>query len=270
MSTRTVLITGCSRGIGHHAAITLAQRGWRVIATTRSDEGRAALEAAGVRIEPLDLLSEPEAGVASILATHGPIDALVANAGYGLFGCFEDLEPAELRANLEVNLFGTLACARAALPSLRQRRGRLVVVGSIAGRRAAPGSSAYNASKFALEGWAEALRFELAPFGVPVVIVEPGLTRSGFQQARKRGRRVGSGAYAAIIRRLEALHRENAEKVQPVDTAVASIVQALEQPTPPLRIVPTRGAQLELLAARLLPWPVWERLVDWKLRLPRG
>jgi NAD(P)-dependent dehydrogenase (short-subunit alcohol dehydrogenase family) len=269
MTTRTVLITGCSSGIGHHAALTLAQRGWRVIATTRSDTGRRALEAAGVHIEPLDLLDEPEARVRTIIDDHGPIDALVANAGYGLLGCFEDLEPREFRANLEVNLFGTVACARAALPGLRARHGRLVVIGSIAGRRAAPGSSAYNSSKFALEGWAEALRYELAPFGVPVVIVEPGLTRSGFQQARLRGHRVGSGPYAAITRRLDALHKANADKVEPVSTAVASIVQALEQPSPPLRIVPTRGAQLELLAARLLPWPVWERLVAWKLKLPR-
>jgi NAD(P)-dependent dehydrogenase (short-subunit alcohol dehydrogenase family) len=270
MSNRAVLITGCSRGIGHHAALELARRGWRVIATIRSDEGRRALEAAGIRVEHLDLQDEPEVRVREIIATHGPIDAIVANAGGGLFGCFEDLEPDEFRDNVEVNLFGTVACARAALPSLRRRRGRLVVIGSIAGRRSAPGSSAYNCSKFALEGWAEALRFELAPFGVPVVIVEPGLTRSGFQQARRRGRRVGDGTYAAITRRLESLHRANAEQVQPVETAVASIVQALEQRSPPLRIVPTSAARAELLAVRLLPWSVWERLAAWKLKLPRA
>ena len=181
----------------------------------------------------------------------------------------EDLDPDEFRRQLEVNLFGTLACARAALPSLRQRHGRLVVVGSIAGRRAAPGSSAYNCSKFALEGWAEALRFELAPFGVPVVLVEPGVTRSGFAQARVRGRRVGSGVYAAITARLDAIHSDKGQAA-PTATAVRSVIQALERRSPPLRIIPTAGARAELLAAGLLPWTLWERLASTKLRLPRA
>jgi len=269
-STRTVLITGCSRGIGHHTAIALAQRGWRVVATLRGDEGRQALEDAGVRVETLDLLQAPLPRVQAIIAELGGLDALVANAGYGVFGCFEDLEPDEFRTQIEVNLFGTLACARGALPALRAARGRLVVVGSIAGRRAAPGSSAYNCSKFALEGWAEALRFELSPFGVPVVLVQPGLTRTGFHRVRVRGRKVGSGAYAAITRRLDALHKENNGKGADVSTSVAAIVLALEAPSPPLRIVPTTGALAELMAARLLPWALYERLADWKLRLPRA
>ena len=267
---RTVLITGCSRGIGHHAAIALAQRGWRVFATTRDDAGRAALEGAGVQVATLDLLDGPEARVRAIIHGAGGIDALVANAGYGLFGCFEDLDPDEWRQQLEVNLFGTVACARAALPSLRQRHGRLVVVGSIAGRRAAPGSSAYNCSKFALEGWAEALRYELQPFGVPVVLVEPGLTQSGFHQARVRGRRVGIDAYGAITRRLEALHKQKEGQGAPVDTAVRSIIQALEHPSPPLRIFPTASARAEVLAPRLLPGAIYERLVRAVLRLPRA
>ena len=142
------------------------------------------------------------------------------------------------------------------------------MVGSIAGRRAAPGSSAYNCSKFALEGWAEALYFELQPFGVPVVLVEPGLTRTGFQQARVRGRRVGSGAYGSITARLDALHRESTGKGAPVDSSVRCIVQALEQPSPPLRIIPTASARAEVLAALLLPWSAYRRLVRTKLRLP--
>jgi NAD(P)-dependent dehydrogenase (short-subunit alcohol dehydrogenase family) len=270
MSARTVLVTGCSRGIGHHSALALARRGWRVVATLRGDEGRAPLEAAGVTVAQLDLLDDPQGRVEAIIAELGSLDALVANAGYGLFGCFEDLEPDELRQQLEVNLFGTLACARAALPSLRRRRGRLVVVGSIAGRRAAPGSSAYNCSKFALEGWAEALRFELEPFGVPVVIVEPGLTRTGFAASRLRGRRVGEGAYAAITRRLLALHSDSADQGVAVETAVRGILRGLEDPSPPLRIVPTASARAEVLAARLLPWALYERLARGKLRLPRG
>jgi NAD(P)-dependent dehydrogenase (short-subunit alcohol dehydrogenase family) len=267
---RGVLITGCSRGIGLHTALALAQRGWRVTATLRGDEGRAILEEAGVRVAHLDLLDQPLERAREIVAEHGPLDALVANAGYGLFGCFEDLEPDEIRQLLEVNLFGAMASARAALPALRASRGRLVLVGSIAGRRAAPGSSAYNCSKFALEGWAEALRHELAPFGVPVVVVEPGLTRTGFASARVRGRRVGGGAYQAITERLDALHRAKADDGAPVDSAVRAIVRALEQRSPPLRIQPTASARAEVLATRLLPGALYELLVRTVVRLPRA
>jgi NAD(P)-dependent dehydrogenase (short-subunit alcohol dehydrogenase family) len=267
MSAGRILITGCSSGIGHHSAIALAQRGWSVVGTLRAETGRAALEAAGVRVEQLDLLERPGERVAALVATHGGFDALLANAGFGIVGCFEDLSEAEWRRQLEVNLFGTVACARAVLPSLRQRRGRLVVVGSIAGRRAAPGSSAYNCSKFALEGWAEALRFELAPFGVPVVLVEPGLTRSSFLASRPLAAAAGHGPYAAITARIRALHHQQAPQAAPVDTAVRAVIRALETPSPPLR---TASARAELLASRLLPWVVYERLANWKLRLPRG
>jgi NAD(P)-dependent dehydrogenase (short-subunit alcohol dehydrogenase family) len=271
MSTgRSVLITGCSRGIGHHSALALAARGWQVTATLRGEQGRARLLEAGVRVERLDLLEAPLARTRQIVAGVDRLDALVANAGYGLFGCFEDLDPDEIRQQMEVNLFGVMACARAALPALRASRGRLVLVGSIAGRRAAPGSSAYNCSKFALEGWAEALRHELAPFGVPVVVVEPGLTRTGFAAARVRGRRVGAGPYRAITERLDALHRAKADQGASVDSSVRAIVRALEQSSPPLRIQPTAGARAEVLAARLLPGAVYERLVRAVARLPRG
>ncbi len=268
--SRSVLITGCSRGIGHHTALGLAQRGWRVIATTRSEPGRAALEAAGITVEHLDLLDHPQTRVETIIAAHGPLDALVANAAYGVSGCFEDLDDDELRQQLEVNLFGAMACARAALPGLRARRGRLVLIGSIAGRRAAPGSGAYNCSKFALEGWGEALRFELDPFGVKVVIVEPGPTESGFAAARQPGRRVGTGPYAAITRRIHALQGESAGAAAPVETAVRAIAHALEAPNPPLRILPTTRARAEVTAARLLPWRVYEAIVRAKLRLPKA
>ncbi len=268
MNRHRVIVTGCSSGIGHHTALELANREYRVVATLRSDDGRAALEAAGVQVAHLDLTDEPERATASIVDSLGGLDALVANAGCGFFGCFEDLTDADLRAQMEVNFFGTAACVRAALPALRASRGRLVVLGSIAGRRAAPGSSAYNASKYALTGWSESLRHELAPFGVEVVLVEPGLTRTGFQAARRSAAHAGQGPYAAITRRLRELHGAQSDKAAPVHTSVRAIVRALELPSPPIRVVPTASAKAELLAARLLPWPVWEALVRWKLRLP--
>jgi len=268
---RRALVTGCSRGIGRATALALVARGWRVVGTLRDDRERAALEAAGVEVALLELRADPGAAVKAIIARLGGLDALVANAGAATFGCFEDLSAAELRDQLEVNFFGPAACAGAALPALRQSRGRLVLVSSIAGRRSAPGSSAYNASKFALEGWAEALRHELSGFGVPVVLVEPGLTATGFAAARTRAARAGQGPYAALTRRLDALHATGSQGAAPAATAVASILAALELPAPPLRLVPTAQARAELWAVRLLPWPLWEALVRFKLgRRARG
>ncbi len=272
MSERVVLVTGCSRGIGRAAALALAQRGWRVVATLRGEQGREVLQDAGVQVRQLDIRDNAAVQrlVQELVQEHGGLDGLVANAGYGLYGCFEDLDDEEIRQQMEVNFFGTLACARAALPQLRRRRGALVLVSSIAGRRGAPGSSMYNASKFALEGWGEALRYELQPFGVRVALVEPGYTVSGFQAARVRGARVGSGAYAAISQRLDALHRASAGGGAPVETAVRSIVLGLEDPRVPLRLLPTAKARLEVMAARMLPGAVFEGLVRWHLRFPRS
>ncbi len=270
-TARRVLITGCSRGIGHHSAIALARAGWTVVATLRSEDGQAALEAAGVQVVYADVVDrvQVERVVAQVVDQHGGLDALVANAGVGLFGCFEDLHPDQVRAVMEVNFFGALHCARACLPHLRASRGRLVAISSVAGRRSAPGSSLYNASKFALEGWAEGLRFELAPFGVPVVLVQPGPTETGFPTAKGTGKQVGRGPYARITSRIEELQAEAFEHPEPVDTVVAAVRRALEDPNPPFRIATGRGTRAQILAHRILPWRAWEALVRRKLALPK-
>ncbi len=169
---------------------------------------------------------------------------------------------------MAVNFFGALHCARAALPHLRASRGRLVVISSVAGRRAAPGSSVYSASKFAIEGWAEGLRFELLPFGVPVVLVQPGPTATGFPTARGTGELAGSGPYAAITARIAELQAEVFENPEPVSVVVDAVHRALHDEDPPFRIPTGRGTYGQILAHRALPWRIWERLVRRKLRLP--
>lgn len=265
-----VLITGCSRGIGRASALALAARGWTVVGTLRGEEGREALLRGGVEVVNLDVTDREatEAVVEALVARHGGLDAVVANAGRGLSGCFEDLDPAQVSAIFDLNLFGAMHTVRAALPSIRARRGRVVLLSSVAGCRAAPGSGAYNASKFALEGWGEALRFELLPFGVQVVLVQPGATESGFADARQVGSRVGSGPYAAISARLRVLLEENARDRAPVDVVVAAVVRALEAPRPPFRMPTGRGTRAQILARRLLPWPIYQAVVRRKLALP--
>ncbi|MCB9744747.1 MAG: SDR family oxidoreductase [Alphaproteobacteria bacterium] len=270
--TRVILVTGCSRGVGRALALERASRGWTVVATLRGEAGRAPLEAAGVEVEALDVTDGPahDALVARVLARHGRLDAVVANAGAGLFGCFEDLDDAEIRALFEVNLLGVMSLLRAALPALRVSRGRVVLISSVAGLMAAPGSSAYSATKFALEGLGESLRHELAPFGVRVVLVEPGPTDTGFFAARGRGARVGQGPYAAITRRLEDLHAQMSAQREPAHVVVQGVARALDGRAPPLRIATGEGVAVQILAKRLLPWPVYEAVARLKLRLPRS
>ncbi|MCK6502548.1 SDR family NAD(P)-dependent oxidoreductase [Myxococcota bacterium] len=265
-----VLITGCSRGIGRAAALALAARGWTVVATVRGADGRAGLEAAGVEVEELDVTDAQAtaAVVGRVVGRHGGLDAVVANAGRGLSGCFEDLDPDQVRALVEVNLLGAMHTVRASLPAIRARRGRVVLLSSVAGARGAPGSGAYNATKFALEGWGEALRFELLPFGVQVVLVQPGATATGFAAARQQGARVGQGPYREISARLSTLLAENVASQEPVEVVVRAVERALTDRAPPFRIPTGRGTRAQILAHRLLPWRLYEGLVRRKLALP--
>jgi NAD(P)-dependent dehydrogenase (short-subunit alcohol dehydrogenase family) len=183
---RSVLITGTSVGFGLLATVELAKRGWRVIATMRNLERKGALEAAlaqagavaNVDIVQLDVTDAASIarGVDETLAiTGGFLDAVVHNAGVAAGGAFEDLPDAELRRVMETNFFGVLTLTRALLPTFRkQRSGRIVVMSSEAAFNGHPCNSIYVASKWAVEGWAESLAFEVSQFGIDVLLVEPG------------------------------------------------------------------------------------------------
>lgn len=265
---KTALITGTSRGIGRDLALTLAGRGWDVVGTLRSDEGRAELEAAGVDVVTVDVTDRAsvEAAVFHTVTHHGSLDLLVANAGVGLFGCFEDVDPEQIRRVFEVNFFGVLACTRAALPHLRASAGRIVVISSIAGRRSAPGSSAYNASKFAVEGWAEGLRHELAETGVGLTLVQPGPIATGFFEQRVAGPRSGRGTYAAITQRVRELQDQALQKAAPPSTVTRVVLDVLdEKHPPPFRVAVGGGTAAQLTVVKLLPWMLWEKLVAWRI-----
>ncbi len=183
---RSVLITGTSTGFGLLTAVELARRGWRVIATMRNLERKGPLEAAlakasaaqNVEILQLDVMDAESinAAVAKTLEiTDGFLDAVVHNAGVAAGGAFEDIPEFELRRVMDTNFFGVMALTRALLPTFRkQGSGRIVVVSSEAGFLGQPANSIYVASKFAVEGWAESLAFEVEPFGVEIAMIEPG------------------------------------------------------------------------------------------------
>lgn len=198
MATKeTVLITGATSGIGQVTALHLATRGFRVIASGRREEALASLGASsggaieGVRMDVTSPASV-EAARAEIEGRtrgHG-VDAVVNNAGYGQGGPLEMVTDEELRAQYETNVFGLMRVTRAFVPAMRQRRrGRIVNVGSVAGHIALPFLGAYASTKHALEGISDALRLELRPFGVYVVLIKPGAIHTEFGETEKEGLR---------------------------------------------------------------------------------
>lgn len=184
MTNRVVMVTGCSSGFGLETVTAAVSRGWRVFATMRDLERREALDRAlgdrGLQADLLELdVTNPDSvrgAVAEVIRrTGGRIDAVVLNAGIGDAGFFEDLPDAMVRRIFETNFFGAIDVARVALPHMRARRsGRIVAVSSIGVFVPYPALSVYVASKRALEGWAESLAVEVAPFGIDVTLVEPG------------------------------------------------------------------------------------------------
>jgi NAD(P)-dependent dehydrogenase (short-subunit alcohol dehydrogenase family) len=172
----TVLLTGASRGIGRVTAVRLARADWTVLAGVRTDaDGAALVRAGGSNVVPLRLDITSAADVAALdEKLPARLDAVVNNAGYALDGPVEALALDDVRRQLDVNVVGQLAVTQAVLPRLRTNSGRIVFVSSLSGRISTPMTGAYNASKFALEGLADALRIELRRWRIPVVLVEPG------------------------------------------------------------------------------------------------
>jgi NAD(P)-dependent dehydrogenase (short-subunit alcohol dehydrogenase family) len=248
-----VLVTGASTGIGAATAIHLRDRGWTVYASVRQ-----ALEApAGTTELIFDVSDAAAVGRAAELVES--LDALVDNAGIAIAAPLEFLPPDELTRQLDVNVVGQLRVLQAFMPALRRSRGRLVIMGSIGGRSALPFMGAYAMSKFALEAMADALRVELAPFGMHVAIIEPGTIATPIWSKPQRGVDAASpeaaelyGERAAKLRAVAAARAANA--VPPVEVARA-VEHALSSPKPKTRYVvgpdAKRRARVQMLPDRL-------------------
>jgi NAD(P)-dependent dehydrogenase (short-subunit alcohol dehydrogenase family) len=244
---RTVLITGTSSGIGLATAVVLASRGWRVFATMRNLKKRGplqqALRTAGVQDyvdnEELDVTSQAsiQAATASILARTGnALDAVVHNAGVAAAGALEDVPESELRRVMETNFFGVLGLTRALLPTFRaQRRGRIVIVSSEAAFYGQPTNAIYCASKWALEGWAEAIAYELEPFGIDLVLIEPGPYRTEIWESTPRFQPTDS-PYRSWVQRVFGAADAHAAKMSRDPGEVALVIaSALEARRPRFR-----------------------------------
>jgi NAD(P)-dependent dehydrogenase (short-subunit alcohol dehydrogenase family) len=275
----TVLVTGAARGIGRATALRLAAAGWDVVAgVRRAEDGQALADAQPVRITPVILdITDDEQVAALESSLPAQLDALVNNAGVVVGGPVEAIPPAELRRQLEVNVVAQAAVTQAALPRLRASRGRIVFVSSVSGRVATPMTGAYNASKFALEGLADALRMELAPWGIKVALVEPAQTDTDMWRKADDTLSDALATVSAEHRELYAKHIDGFRKTipmsqrmaAPAEGVAATIEKALTASRPRARYVVGASAKAQAIMARLTPTPVLDRVLRMGTGVPR-
>ena len=275
---RVILVTGCSSGIGRATALALAKRGHRVFASARNRNDLAELERrdnlATVALDVTDPATIA-AAVETVLSRAGRIDVLVNNAGYGQYGAVEEVTTDEWRAQFEVNLFGSVAVTQAVLPAMRrQRRGTIINVSSVAGKVSIPFAAPYCASKHALEAISDALRVEIAPFGIHVVLVEPGPIETRFGDRARSGvapMLSRPGPYRELYALAErAMDGEFQKGKLPAEEVARVIVDAIESERPRPRYPVGRIARALIALRRVLPDRWLDGQMRRALRMPHG
>jgi NAD(P)-dependent dehydrogenase (short-subunit alcohol dehydrogenase family) len=271
-----VLITGATDGLGRAAALLLAQRGYRVFAAGRSAEKRAQLDAVASEKElsletlQMDVCDDGSVklAVAEVLVKAGAIDVLINNAGVVIVATVEDMGMADWRSQFETNFFGVIRVTQEVLPHMRERRkGRIIMMSSVAGLVTPPTYGAYSASKHAIEAISNALRHELYPFGIATVLIEPGYIVTGIQQAaadlsKSYQEKMTSGPYAKIYAQAQTARNTSrkASGTTPEDCA-RIILSAVEAKHPKARYGVTPLATLVKWSKRLLPDSLQDALI---------
>lgn len=278
------LVTGCSSGIGRGVALTLHAAGYTVYATARRPEVISDLADAGMETLALDVTDEASmaAAVARVVADHGAVGVLVNNAGYALQGTIEETDLAEVRRQFETNVFGLARLTQLVLPGMRaQGWGRVVNIGSMGGRFTFPGGGFYHASKHAVEAVSDALRLEVAPFGVRVSLVQPGPVQSSFGDTAIATIRGGEGAegtggdYADFNAELSeryavAYSGSPSDMNVTVDDVAKVVLRAVRSEHPRARYAVGMMAKTLITTRRLVPDPVWDRIVKATWPTPRS
>ena len=256
---KTVLITGASSGIGEETVKRLLTAGYTVYAGARRVDRMKSLADAGARLLALDVTEDGSmtAAVETVMQEAGRIDVLINNAGYGSYGALEDVPPEEARRQFDVNLFGLARLTQLVLPAMRaQRSGRIVNISSVGGKFGEAFGSWYHATKFALEGLSDSLRMELHPFGIDVVVIQPGATHSEWAQIAHDSlmKYSGDGPYA----RTASAHAEMMEAGHegpipaPPGVVAKTIVQAVQSRKPKTRYATGGLARTMLFLRRIL------------------
>ncbi len=273
-SGKTALVTGASSGIGEATALQLAELGYTVYAGARRIDRMSDLADRGIRTKSVDVTDDGSmvALVEMIIADTGRIDALINNAGYGMYGALEDVPIEEARRQFEVNVFGLARLTQLVLPHMRaQRDGYIVNISSMGGKIWEPLGSWYHASKFAVEGLSDSLRVEVAEFGIKVVIIEPGTIRSewGGIAADQLEATSAKTPYARQAK-LVAAGLRAAERmfIAAGPEVVAEVIgKAVQDPKPRTRYTAGGGARAILLAEWILPDRGFDRFIQLGYRL---
>ena len=262
--SKVVLITGCSTGIGRHLALRLTQSGHNVVATARNVNAMKDLDVAFKL--PLDV-TDPASiqnAVDSVMHHFGRIDVLVNNAGYAQIGPLEELSDNQIQKMFNVNVFGAIRMTRAVVPHMRkQKSGRIINISSIAGKMVTPVNGSYAASKFALEALSDALRWELNPFNIQVILIEPGAIKTNFDQTvHTYGDEIlsnQSSPYIPLYRKYQQVS-DGMRGQEPGPEAVSKVIQlAMESSRPKARYLAGVGVSIKL-AISLRDW-TWDSIV---------
>ena len=276
---KVALVTGASSGIGEAVALKLRSLGYTVYGAARRVERMAGLADRGVRTLAMDVTdgASMQAGVEQIVAAEGRIDVLVNNAGYGSYGAIEDVPLEEARAQIEVNLFGAARLVQLVLPRMRaQRSGTIVNITSMGGKVHSPLGGWYHATKFALEALSDCLRIEVKPFGIDVVVIEPGGIATEWDgiavDKLREASAAGSGAYAAQVGAVaRALSSEGNEgRNSPPSVVADAIGEAVTARRPKTRYAVGFGARPLLAARAVLPDRAYDALITRATGVPTG
>lgn len=285
LSSMTVVVTGASTGIGAACALDYARRGMRVFAGVRDPRaGEALASKGGSSLIPITLDITDELSIAQSVEVvqrvvgDAGLGGLVNNAGIAIASPLEVIPLAQLRKQLEVNVIGQIAVTQAFLPLLRRGRGRIVNMGSIAGRSTIPLLGPYSASKYALEALTDALRMELQPWGIQVSIIEPGAIATPiWEKSGKRAEDLEALAsaeekalYGEMAMRIREAVAQSAVRAISPDGVVRAVHHALTAPHPRTRYLVGGDAKLRAWMVKWLPDRLQDRLLRWILKLPRA
>ncbi|KSU76683.1 NADP-dependent 3-hydroxy acid dehydrogenase YdfG [Pseudarthrobacter enclensis] len=276
MPTKTALVTGASSGIGEATARKLQSLGFTVYGAARRTDRLADLATDGVRPLAMDVTDDAsmQSGIDRIIAETGQIDVLVNNAGYGSYGALEDVDIDEGRRQFDVNVFGAIRLAQLVLPHMRSRRsGTIVNISSMGGKIYTPLGGWYHGTKFALEALSDCLRLEVKPFGIDVVVIEPGgiATEWGGIAADLLLKTSGQGPYAAQAQAMaKSLKAEtSANRNSPPSVIADAIAKAVTASKPKTRYALGFGARPLIAARRLLGDRQFDALISRAVGMPR-
>jgi NAD(P)-dependent dehydrogenase (short-subunit alcohol dehydrogenase family) len=265
-ANKVAIVTGASSGIGKAAAVKFLEMGYTVHAAARRLHAMKVIEAKGAILHQVDLLQSEEinAFVSNVIASSGRVDVLVNSAGYGFFGAVEDVPMAAAKEQLEVNLFAVAQMIQAVLPVMRkQRSGKILNISSTGGKSALPLGGWYHASKFALEGLSDSLRSEVRPFGIDVVVVEPGgvKTEWGGIMVDNLMQTSGAGPYKLMVERLrDTVAGKQVENMSASPQEIGALIARIaETRKPKARYVAPFHAKLILF----MNWLLCDKAADW-------